>query len=79
MTTITESTLQKFLRSEISFYISVVMALLAFAGLYFGLSNRIDLLAQEVKFYTADLPAKVAALESRVTANEKDILLLKRE
>lgn len=54
---------------------------MAFAGMYFGLSNRIDLLAQDLKYLNQTISAndsRVAALEIRITNNEKEILKLQK-
>lgn len=76
-----QSAVQKFLRSELSFYLTIIGAVMAFAGMYFGLSNRIDLLAQDLKYLNQTISAndsRVAALEIRITNNEKEILKLQK-
>lgn len=76
-----ESTISRFLKSEISFYLTVLTALAAFVGLYYGLSNRIDLLSQEVRFHTGQsgtAEQQVKDLQARVTEIEKQIIILKR-
>lgn len=45
-----ESGVRKFLQSELSFYITVGVAILAFAANYYGLTNQINLLNQKVDY-----------------------------
>jgi hypothetical protein len=45
---IENSNIQKFLRSELSFYITVGIALLAGAANYYGLTNQLALLSARV-------------------------------
>lgn len=64
-----ESTIQKFLRSELSFYITLVSAVLTIAGFYFGITNQIALLTQKVENHiitTLYLPEKVASLSEQI-------------
>lgn len=78
----TTSNFQKFLRSEVSFYGTVIAAVFAIATMYFGLAGRMDLLAQRVEFFTSsfsDLDSKLAALDGRVANCEKDTLLIKTQ
>jgi hypothetical protein len=76
------SSVQKFLRSELSFYGTIIAAVMAFAALYYGLSGRIDLLSQELRFHTESgnkYETALTALELRVTALEKAVLLLDKK
>ncbi len=46
------TSVSKFLRSELSFYATLMIGVISVAGFYFAISNRIDLLTQELKFRT---------------------------
>ena len=75
------TTVQKFLRSEVSFYLTIVGAILAFAGLYYGLSNRIDLLTQELHFHTeqsSKVDVEISSLGARLTTAERAIIILQK-
>jgi hypothetical protein len=72
-----ESTVHKFLRSEISFYATLIGAVLTIAGFYFGISNKIDLMAQKLDTHiemTSSLPKQVAQLETDVAVLQTKIL-----
>lgn len=64
-----ETTVQKFLNSPISFFTSIVIAVFAFAGMYFGITNKIELMAQKIEYHigqTADIPGRTSMLETAV-------------
>ena len=68
-----ETAVQKFLRSEISFYITVVSAVVAIAGFYFGISNQINLLAEKMDNHiksTSEIPTDVEMLREKVAVLE---------
>lgn len=76
-----QTTVTRILRSEVSFYGTIICAVLALAAVYYGLKADIALLTQEVRFHTSqsgEMEAKVTAVEVRLTAAEKDILVLKK-
>lgn len=79
----TESSIRKFLQSEISFYATVGVSLLAFAANYFGIMNQLSLLNQKVE-YKAEQQLKMEItlenlqnmeidLDKRITALESRI------
>lgn len=80
------SSVQRFLRSELSFYGTIIAAVFAITGLYFGMQsgikdvgNSLNLLSQRVEFSTGtfnDVAAKVSALDLRVSALETAHALL---
>lgn len=60
---------QKFLRSELSFYGTIVAAVLSIAGFYFGITNQINLMAQKMDSHiesTAYLPASMYEIKEKV-------------
>jgi hypothetical protein len=64
-----QTAVQKFLRSELSFYITLIGAVLTIAGFYFGISNKIDLMAQRLDTHiemTSEFPKQIAQLEKEV-------------
>ena len=61
--------IQKFLRSELSFYGTIVAAVLSIAGFYFGITNQINLMAQKMESHiesTAYLPTTVSDIKENV-------------
>ena len=70
-----ESSIQRFLRSEISFYITLIGAVLAIAGFYFGLSNKIGVIVERLDTHilnTSYIPLKIAQIS-------EDVAVLKSE
>lgn len=77
---IENSNIQKFLRSELSFYITIAIALLAGAANYYGLTNQLALLnlkvdnkaEQQVKLEAISTAQQVFLnnLDKRLTAIE---------
>ena len=76
----TESSIRKFLQSEISFYVTVGVSLIAFAANYFGIMNQLSLLNQKVDYKAEQqlkmevtletLQAQVIAIDKRLTTLE---------
>ena len=64
-----ENGLEKFLQSSISFYVALIGGVISVAGFYFGLSTRIELMAQKLDYITNDN----AKFEVRIDAVEKAI------
>jgi len=70
------SAIQKFLRSELSFYITLIGAVFAIAGFYFGISNKIELITERLETHMASTAymssqmalntTKIAVLESKI-------------
>ena len=55
--------------SKLEFYISVVGIILSIAGCYWGLRNKVELLAQQVQIHidaTTYLPGKVADIDKEI-------------
>lgn len=50
-----ESNVQKFLRSEISFYFAIIASIFWMAGLYWGLRSQMDLISLNVQNYSVRL------------------------
>lgn len=70
---------QNFLRSELSFYGTIIVAVFTIAAMYFGMTNRIDLLAQKLDYANAEnseVRTSMAAVQIRITNLEKDVALL---
>ena len=75
-----ESSIRKFLQSEISFYVTVGVSLIAFAANYFGIMNQLSLLNQKVDYKAEQqlkmevtletLQAQVIAIDKRLTTLE---------
>jgi hypothetical protein len=64
-----QGNIQKFLRSELSFYITLIGAVLTIAGFYFGLSNQINLIAQKMEIHleqTGAMPEKIAQMSEEI-------------
>lgn len=81
----TETKVSRFLRSEASFYFTIASAVMAFAAMYYGMTNQIALLTQELKFHTdaggkteTVLQAQITAQDIRLTAAEKAIIMLQK-
>lgn len=77
------SGIQKFLRSEISFYITAATLILALAGSYYGTTNQLNLLDQRLAFYIensnkeiSDLVLNQNNLETRLLSMEKELVSL---
>ena len=76
----TESSIRKFLQSEISFYVTVGVSLIALAANYFGIMNQLSLLNQKVDYKAEQqlkmevtletLQAQVIAIDKRLTTLE---------
>lgn len=63
------TTVQKILRSELSFYGAIAAGILGFAGFYFGVTNQLNLIEQKVATHiesTANLPVKIAELSEKL-------------
>jgi hypothetical protein len=63
------TTVQKILRSELSFYGAIIGTVIAVAGFYFGLSNQMNLIAQRLDQHidsTSYVPVKLAELGEKV-------------
>lgn len=65
------SKIQQFLRSEVSFYFTVVGAVMAFAGMYNGLSTKIEVISANFESHIET--GKDQNLNNRVTEVEKVI------
>jgi len=73
------TTVTKILRSEVSFYGTIICTILSLAAIYFGLKSDIALLTQEVRFHTSQsdkIENQITALDVRVVATEKSIIIL---
>lgn len=80
----TDSSIRKFLQSELSFYVTVGVALAAFAANYFGIMNQLSLLNQKVEYKAEQqlkmevnlesLQSLVISLDKRITALENRII-----
>jgi cell division protein FtsL len=60
---------QKFLRSELSFYATIITAVLTIAGFYFGLTNQMNLMAQKIETHiesTEYMPLAVATIKEQI-------------
>jgi hypothetical protein len=65
----TPTVVQKFLRSELSFYATIVTAVLSIAGFYFGLTNQMNLMAQKIETHidsTDYIPAQLASVKENL-------------
>jgi len=81
-----ESTVQKFLRSELSFYLTMALGVVSVMGFYYAqagqissLGARLDLLTQEVRYYSVandSLVGRVSVLENRIVSAEKALIVL---
>lgn len=70
---IENSNIQKFLRSELSFYITVGIALLAGAANYYGLTNQLALLSARVDNKAEQLVRMEVVLDAQqVLVNSMD-------
>lgn len=70
---IENSNIQKFLRSEVSFYITVGVALLAGAANYYGLTNQLALLSARVDNKAEQLVRMEVVLDAQqVLVNSMD-------
>lgn len=70
---IENSNIQKFLRSELSFYITVGVALLAGAANYYGLTNQLALLSARVDNKAEQLVRMEVVLDAQqVLVNSMD-------
>lgn len=89
MSEVNNNSIQKFLRSEMSFYGTIVVAVMTIATMYFGLTNGMNLINQKLEYFAGnyqDILSKYVALEVRVVAaeknaanHEKDIALLQAQ
>ena len=73
--------IQKFLRSEMSFYIGVAMVVLTAAASYYSMAGKFELLDQKLTFFITSFEtnratdvARTTALEQKVSTLEKDLI-----
>lgn len=73
------TSVQKFLQSEVSFYITIVAAVFTIAAMYFGLTGRIDLLTQKLEFSNTvynELDLRIKAIDQAHIEIQKELILL---
>jgi hypothetical protein len=74
-----ESAVSRFLKSELSFYATVIVAVFSIAAMFFGLQGKIELLSQKLEYSTdtsTRLSSQLSGMEVRVGMVEKAIAVL---
>ncbi len=64
-----QTTVQRILRSELSFYGTIIAAVISIAAFYFGVTNQINLIAQKLDTHleaTAYMPLKLTEIGEKV-------------